>query len=31
VTPTMTTGAKVDIYQFFYDGTNYYGTASQNY
>lgn len=30
-TPTMTTGAKSDIYSFFYDGTNIYGTYVQNF
>jgi hypothetical protein len=31
VTPTMTTGAKSDIYSFFYDGTNIFGASVQNY
>lgn len=30
-TPTMTTGAKSDIYSFFYDGTDIYGSYVQNY
>ena len=30
VAPTMTTGAKTDVYTFFYDGTLYYGSAVQN-
>jgi len=28
--PTMTTGAKSDIYTFIYDGTDYFGSAVQN-
>lgn len=30
-TPTMTTGAKSDIYSIFYDGTSYFGVAAQNF
>lgn len=29
--PTMTTGAKSDIYTFFYDGTDVYGNVIQNF
>ena len=29
--PVMTTGAKSDIYSFFYDGTDIYGSYVQNY
>jgi hypothetical protein len=28
--PTMTTGAKTDVYTFFYDGTDVFGNAVQN-
>jgi hypothetical protein len=28
--PTMTTGAKTDIYTFIYDGTDVFGSAVQN-
>lgn len=31
VAPTMTTGAKDDIYTFIYDGTSYYGSAVQDF
>lgn len=30
-TPTMTTGAKSDIYTFIFDGTDIFGSAVQNY
>jgi hypothetical protein len=30
-TPTPSASGKVDIYTFFYDGTNYYAAASLNY
>lgn len=28
--PTMTVGAKSDVYTFYYDGTDYFGSAVQN-
>lgn len=31
VTPVMTTGAKKDVYTFVYDGTDYLGSAVQNF
>lgn len=31
VVPVMTIGAKTDIYGLMYDGTNYWGSYSQNY
>ncbi len=30
VAPVMTVGAKSDVYTFFYDGSNYYGSAVQD-
>jgi hypothetical protein len=30
-TPTMTIGAKSDVYSFFYDGTDVFGAVIQNY